>query len=173
MPLAGDFRKLAALREAAARVGTGRWRAPLSRLLAARALELVQAQFDRSQDPYGQRWKAPQFRRGRPLLNTGNLRSSFDVTSSASGFPLRSKHPGARLHNYGGVVRPVRARVLAFRVGGTRGGHGRGARWVFAKKVVIPQRRILPAAGKLGGTWASALRATAAQFMRDQLQGRR
>lgn len=173
MPLTGSFRKLAALRGALEDLSRGHWRAEINRRLGERALELVRAQFDRGQNPYGQSWARPKFRSGMPLVDSGNLRNSFYSTSDDRGFRLGSRHPGANLHNRGGTVRPVAARLLAFKVGGTRGGRGKGGRWIFARKVVIPGRQILPLANKLGGTWASALRAVANSHIRKKLGGRR
>lgn len=172
MALTGAFGPLRTLTRTVSRLSGGAWRPALSRALADRALELVHAQFDRGRDPYGQLWAPLKSRRGRPLLNTGTLRLSFEVASGALGFRLRSKHPGARLHNYGGVVVPKNARALAFKVGGTRGGRGKGARWVFARRVVIPRRQILPSGDRLGGAWSNALRATALAWLLRQASGR-
>lgn len=74
---------------------------------------------------------------GRPGLNVqgGQFRGSwFPETTIESGqIKTRafSEHPGARIHQYGGVIVPRRGRFLRFKI---------GARVIFSKRVVIPKR---------------------------------
>jgi phage gpG-like protein len=63
----------------------------------------------------------------KPLLNTGVLLASTSAEVAGDVLTLRANAPGARLHQYGGTVRPVRAKALtipltkeAVRVGSPR-----------------------------------------------------
>jgi|GEM_PF-5599673 len=60
---------------------------------------------------------------------------------------LSVTHVGARVHEYGAVIRPTRGRYLTFRLyrpGDTTRPTGR---WVRARQVVIPARRIITRSG--------------------------
>lgn len=61
----------------------------------------------------GPGWAPLKWRQGRPLLNTGVLVKSVTYRASADEVVVGSSLVHSRLHNLGGVVRPVRAKWLA------------------------------------------------------------
>lgn len=117
-----------------------------------------------------QRLKMPRPAGGdKPLLSTGELANSYIAEASSTAIEVASRHPGAKLHQLGGTVKPVRAKALtipltkeAARYGSPRRfprklfskwgflveivGNGNKKRWVFhyafAKKVEIPARPV-------------------------------
>ncbi|QEL18306.1 phage virion morphogenesis protein [Limnoglobus roseus] len=48
----------------------------------------------------------------KPLMNQGLLANSYVAEVTAAGVVVASAHPGAALHQLGGVIRPVRAKAL-------------------------------------------------------------
>lgn len=77
----------------------------------------VRRRFQTATDPFGRPW--PALRRPRPqggthpLLNTGVLRNSYQPRVEADGASIGSVLPQARLHNFGGVIVPRRAKSLS------------------------------------------------------------
>jgi hypothetical protein len=152
------------LRQRIRAVGDGSTRTGLSQVLAAAALKQVQDGFVESRDPYGRSWKQPADRAGQPLRDTGAMSGSAHTPRiGADGFllALDQHHPG--VHNRGAVIVPRVAPALSFVVGGAR---------VFAQKVTIPKRQIVPDRARgLGPIWGPALKKEAADFLRRQLTG--
>lgn len=146
------------------RLASAGWKASLLKSLAVEAEALTKECFERSRDPYGRRWKQlnPAFRTGQPLRDTGVLMNSIHArVLGGRGFAVSTNHPGAQLHNRGGVVLPRRGKRLVFVTGaGTK---------VFAKKVTIPARPFFPDSGRAPKAWVRALDATATDFMRREL----
>lgn len=100
---------------------------------AARAIGVVllsgmRRRFDRGVDPLGRPWPALQHPRpaggSKPLLNFGILRNSYRVRTYPDGAEVYSDLPQARLHNFGGVIRPRSGKALAIplTVAATRSG---------------------------------------------------
>jgi len=84
--------------------------------------------------PSGAAW--PKTTDGRAaLFVTGTLAKSIDHTVSGDaaiwGVHAGGKTAGARIHQFGGVIKPVNGKALHFKLGGKD---------VFAKKVTIPAR---------------------------------
>lgn len=77
----------------------------------------VKDQFYGSHDAEGNPWLPLKFPRpqggNKPLLNTGVLANSYHAYPDAGGVTVASTHPGAGLHQAGGVIRPVKAKALA------------------------------------------------------------
>lgn len=65
---------------------------------------------------------------------TGTLRGSIITEVGSESAKIGSNLPYARIQEFGGVIRPKKKKMLAFKVNG---------RWVFAKKVTIPKRPYL------------------------------
>ena len=65
------------------------------------------------------------------------------------------------VHQYGATIVPKKGQFLRFPVG-----RGRKRRFVFAKKVTIPARSMVPLPGNLGPIWTRAFRRTAESVVR-------
>lgn len=76
----------------------------------------VREHFVRSQTPYGVPWKPLKHPRpsggGTPLRDTGLLLASVSAEITEEGIALKASHPGANVHQFGAVIRPVRAKAL-------------------------------------------------------------
>jgi phage gpG-like protein len=154
----GDFAKLATLQRQLKGLASTDTLVRLSNLLGAEALTQVQLGFRASRDPYGTPWAALKLRGGKPLLDTGRLRSSFSFQNvSRNGFQVGTNFIGAAVHQHGATIRPRRAKFLRFRA-------GRKGKPIFAKKAVIPARPMMPS-GKLGPIWQEAFDETAKRFV--------
>lgn len=77
----------------------------------------LRGQFYGGHGPNGVPWVPLKHKRpqggDRPLMNTGVLANSFHAYPDADGVTVATTHPGARLHLYGGVVKPVKAKMLS------------------------------------------------------------
>lgn len=132
----------------------------------------VRQQFYGSHDERGQPWrdlKYPRPQGGRkPLLNQAILANSYTADPDPKGIIVSSAHVGARVHQEGAIIRPVRAKALTIPLtkeatrygprrfprplfaapGGLyeRKGTGKRAKlirhYLFARKVVIPARPV-------------------------------
>ncbi len=76
----------------------------------------VRRQFYSGHDAAGNPWRKLKHPRpaggDKPLLNTGILANSYVAAADARGVSVSSTHPGAALHQNGGIVRPTKAKVL-------------------------------------------------------------
>lgn len=173
-------RRLEALRRKVASVASSAMRQALSDALAAEALKLIDDGFDKSRDPYGKRWASLKSRTGKPLLDTGRMRSSFSQSSTVDGFRIfanvRNTDPKydaniVGVHQHGATIVPKYAKALRFQVRGAPSkSNKRGKQsWVTAKKVEIPRRTMVPEAqyGGIGKTWGDALATEADAAIRD------
>ena len=126
--------------------------------------------FVSQRDPWGGRWKplSPIYRVGQPLRNTGQLMNSLSSRvqgeSVIVGTNLKAK--GGVLFpavlQYGATIKPVKAKVLAFRTPVS------GGKFIFLKKAVIPARPFLPLKdGKieLPDSWAKSALLSMAKSM--------
>ena len=64
-------------------------------------MALVMKGFRESRDPYGKKWAPIKHRKGRPLLDTGRLRSSFFGLVQGDGFKLGTRVSYAGFHQNG------------------------------------------------------------------------
>jgi phage gpG-like protein len=134
----------------------------LKAALAAEALTQVQLGFHGGRDPYGEPWPPPLLRNGRPLRDTGRLANSFTTELIPEGFRIGTNVLYARVHQYGATITPKKGKFLRF-----RDRRGRKRRFVFAKKVTIPARRMVPESGTLGPIWTRAFERTAKRVIRN------
>lgn len=154
----GDTAKLAKLRAMVKQVGSPNTRVALAKTLGADALSRVQLGFRNSEAPDGSTWAALKKRKGKPLLDTARLRSSFSMQPTADGFRVGSNVGYAKFHQFGARARArkgakvQRRNRLAFRAAPRPAG-GQG----------IPARPMLPGA-HLPPAWASSFRDTAERF---------
>lgn len=157
----GDFEELQRLIGKLRGVRTGLM-PTLRQGLAAEAHSLIVRGFDAREDPYGTPWKPSlraQMEGSRTLSDTERLRNSFDVQPTATGIEVTTDTKYAATHQYGAVIRPVRAKALRFRglVMRAKRARAEGA-WITVQKVEIPRRQMVPdrATGGLGRPWTKA-----------------
>jgi phage virion morphogenesis protein len=117
--------------------------APLLRAIGVGLVETTQRRFEMAQDPHGRPW-APllpayaAIKRGPGILRgagmRGGLMGSITFATSAHSVRIGSNKVYAAIHQFGGTIKPVRARRLVFHL---------GKRVVFARQVQIPARPYL------------------------------
>ncbi|MCS7069092.1 MAG: phage virion morphogenesis protein [Meiothermus ruber] len=165
MGLRGEFSRLNRLIHTTEKMTQPSWRQGLARTVAEAALEQIALSFERERDPWDRPWKRSlraQLEQGQTLSDTGRLRRSFTYRANDRGFIVGTNVRYAAIHQYGGVIRPKRAKYLRFRLAGGSGKRkgGRG-RWVQTERVVIPARPFVPEP-RLSPRWEQAF-ADAAQ----------
>ncbi len=119
------------------------------KLIAVGLVTETESRFDRGVDAWGVPWKPlnPAYaaiKRGtRILVASGFLQRGLTGQVSGNQVIVGSNREYAAVHLFGAVIKPVRAKALAFRMGktGPRGGKGSGI--VFARSVTIPARPYL------------------------------
>lgn len=114
--ISGDFDRLDALIAQVRTIASPQFHDKLRASLAYAAEQEIIQGFDRSADPYGNRWaplKADRGRRagGQPLVDSGKLRASYEARPSAIGFEVRSRTSYAGYHQYGTKRIPARPMV--------------------------------------------------------------
>jgi phage gpG-like protein len=114
--ISGDFDRLGSLIAQVRTIASPQFHAKLRASLAYAAEQEIVQGFDRSADPYGNRWaplKAERGRRagGQPLVDTGKLRSSYEARQTGTGFEVRSRAGYAGYHQYGTKRIPARPMV--------------------------------------------------------------
>lgn len=118
--------------------------------------------FKFSQSPYGQQWAPLKIREGKPLIDSGRMRSSISyrvggtnggqyVDVGTNYGPLNGGGTVAAVHQFGATIKPKQAKFLRFM--------GRNG-YIFAKRVVVPARPFLPIQGDelvLPDSWGQAV----------------
>lgn len=168
--LRGDFKALerfAAKIESAGRDSTMRI---LGEQLAEETIELIKQGFETSTDPYGKPWEKLQVREGKPLEDTGGLKTSWHTANvGPRGFTVESGKDYAVYHQKGtGIhgpskqpIRPVRAKAL--RIPGVG----------YRKQVAgSPKRRMVPDAGRLSARWRRQLVEAATETLSELFERR-
>jgi phage gpG-like protein len=89
------------LRDAIAKVDGPRFRSDLSMVCAEAAGQMINDEFRRSVDPYGDPWEPLKSREGKPLLKTGRLRASFATQVVEGGFRIDATAVYAPYHQFG------------------------------------------------------------------------
>lgn len=120
----------------------------LGRVLVTR----IQLTFRQSTAPNGSRWAPLKLRQGQPLVDTGRLRASITSKAGDREVVVGTNVQYARVHQFGAVIRPVRAKLLRFP--NDAGG------FAFARQVKVPARPFMPIgpAGQvdLPASWSAA-----------------
>lgn len=172
--VSGDFRLLEVWARKIAEVGGSKGLQELSDVLAEEALDLVAEGFRKEKDPYGKRWARKKHSDGRQVLvgRTARLRRGWHrKASSPRGFKIGPAVNYARYHQSGtGIhgpskrpIRPVKAKMLSWKVGSTR---------YYAKEVAgSPARKMVPDRGKLPPVWRRHLSLAARDYFRDKFGG--
>jgi phage virion morphogenesis protein len=97
----------------------------------------VQERFDSGVGPDGKAWK-PSARaeegEGQTLVDSARLKNSVTYKAAAKSVEVGTNVKYARIHQFGGVIKPKTAKALRFRVGGT---------YRTVKQVRIPARPFL------------------------------
>lgn len=161
--VSGDFAALRRMVKGLNALAKPATRKELNLQLAEEARHLVLECFTAERSPSGVRWPAMKSRSGRMLRDSGRLFNSITRTASARGFRVFTPVKYAAVHNYGAVIRPVRAKRLAFTIGGRK---------VFAKQVTIPKRQFFPSAGELPLRWKKSFEAVAKELARQKMRPR-
>lgn len=128
----------------------------------------VQLGFDKSVSPYGTPWLALKHRQGKPLIDSGKLRSSVNYQVSGNSVEVGTNREYAAVHQFGAdIARAAYSKLVRHRTDAkgnllrTKHFNGRGLifakdshqrvqeRWfeVGAHKVNIPARPFLPTDG--------------------------
>ena len=159
MGIRGDFARLNQLILTVGRMSRPAWRTGLARNVAEAALEQIATSFEQERDPYDRPWQKSlraDLEGGQTLSDTGRLRRSFTYQASDRGFVVGTNVRYAAIHQYGGTIRPKRARYLRFRLAGgsSKRKGGRGG-WVQTKQVSLPPRPFVPEP-KLSPRWERA-----------------
>jgi hypothetical protein len=137
-------------------------RTELSQVLAAAALKQVADEFAEQRDPYGDAWAPLTSRDGQALRDTGASAAAVNAPrADGIGFTINFPRGHMKTHNYGATIVPRAAAALRFVV--------RGA-VVFAQKVVVPKRQIVPDRARgLGPFWSKAFADEARALLRRRL----
>jgi phage gpG-like protein len=124
---------------------------------------VIADQFKQGRDPYGNAWKKLAFRQGQPLRDTGLLSASFMAKVEGDKVIVGTPVAYALIHQKGMVItakphdsgtnsigKRYGAKALKFKGGGG---------FIYAKKVTIPARQILPE-GNLPVSYRLSIEAT-------------
>ncbi len=128
--------------------------APVMRSVGRELLARVQLGFRSGRAPGGMPWAPLKTRSGQPLRDTRRLQNSmqFRVDATAPGtarLVLGTNVFYAPFHQFGAIIKPVKAKLLRFRI--------EGGRVVYTKgPVVLPARPFLPT-DSLPPAWREAI----------------
>lgn len=129
-------------------------------------LTLINLGFKFGQSPYGQKWAPLKLRVGQPLRDTRVFQSSIVARFEGESATIGTNHIGARVHQFGATIRPVKAKMLRFFAKGS-------TIPIFRKSVKIPARPYFPldASGNLAlpATWEKAF----LESVRATLEGKK
>jgi phage gpG-like protein len=131
---------------------------------------VIADQFKDGRDPYGNAWKKLAFRDGQPLRDSGTLSASFVAKEEGDKVIVGTPVAYAPIHQKGMVItakpnnagtnsigKRYGAKALKFK-GGSGG-------FIYAKKVTIPARPILPEEGKLPDSYRESIAETINAFI--------
>jgi len=91
--------------------------------------------FNTSTDPFNRKWRDITHRQGKPLVDTGSLRDSIKIKVTNSYAIISTNKIYAKIQQFGGTIKPVRKKYLAFKING---------QWRRAKEVTIHPRPYFP-----------------------------
>lgn len=165
--VSGNFGRLEDLIERFKRLATEQEKRALLANLAEEANTQIALGFRESRDPNGAPWAPLKLRTGQPLRDTGRLAASLRAKPLPSAIAVDVTGRPAkyfRVHQFGAVIVPLRGKVLRWRVRGSR-------KYFVAKRVRIPQRRMLPG-DELGPIWRRAFEDVVSHFLNEGFRAR-
>lgn len=142
----------------------------IQRQLGQAAVTQAQLGVRRGLDPYGKTWAPLTSRTGQPLRRTGNniQRSWTAGGETPDTFKFGSRFKYLATHQYGAVIRPKNGKALRWKqdgptlksFGGVKRGQATQMNRVYAQKVTIPRRQLVPEqdTGGLGERWFGAFK---------------
>ena len=89
-----------------ARLTDPRFQTLVAQVSGEYAAKQVSDCFEGSRDPYGDPWKPLKRRKGKPLVDTGQLAASISVQPGKGTFKLVAAKEYAAVHQFGGNVSP-------------------------------------------------------------------
>lgn len=152
----------------------------LQKRLGQTAIAQAQLGVRQGRDPYGEAWKPLTSRTGRPLRRTGNnIQRSWTAGSAGpDSFIFGSRFKYLATHQYGAVIKPKNGKVLRWkeegptvRFGGQFAETLTLSRFIYAKKVTIPRRQLVPeqSTGGIGKKWFRAFSRTVERYIQETL----
>ena len=154
----------------------GNGKVALQKKLGETAIAQAALGIRQSVNPYGDPFEALRSRTGIPLRRTGNniQRSWTAGQATAVSFVFGNRFKYLATHQYGVTIIPKRVPLLRFSVENapkrTKSGRWKsgGSRVVYALKVVIPRRQMVPEmdTGGLGPRWTKAFERTIRAHLR-------
>ena len=132
--LAGDWTEFAKTLQGLARVNF----TALHKILGEEVLAQVARRFRTGTDPEGKPWPRSYRARlggGQTLRDTSRLQRSFTYRADPRGVAVGTNDIRARVHQFGGTIRPKRSAYLTFRLA--------DGRWARVKVVHMPARPML------------------------------
>lgn len=171
MKITGANAQLEKLVQKVAELASEKERTAIAKQLGEASIAQIRLGFRQSRDPYGTPWAPNQWRGGKVLRDTGRLANSYTYQDpSPKGFSVGTNVIYARIHNYGGWIKPVKAKALRIPVpvqgpvprGVKTGRGGIATEFIFRKRVFIPERIQVPRKRwGLGAIWQKAFNAAA------------
>lgn len=141
----------------------GQQKAALQKVLGQAAIAQASLGVRMSRTPYGQAFAPLTSRVGIPLRRTGNniQRSWTSGQETPTSFVFGSRFKWLRTHQYGAVIKPVRAKYLRFKTEKT------GNALLRRLRVTIPRRQMIPEmnTGGLGARWTNAFKRASKAYM--------
>lgn len=104
---------------------------------ARRLVALIKLGFKTSTGPNGEKWAPLKFRDGQPLRDRGLLQNSFFTRFGPDYVDIGTNRVGAAVHQFGAVIKPVKAKMLRFFAKGSKVP-------IFRSSVKIPARPYMP-----------------------------
>lgn len=184
MKLSGDFAKLRQLRQRLGSVATPETKTALARVVGEAARTQLARGFRQSVDPYGAAWAGLKHRKGKPLLDSGRLRSSYTYTATSDGVRIGTNVVHAKFHQYGTDGRKTAGgRFQAVNARGRFRSHAKASKLKRGSVSVrrlnyaagsgkIPARMMLPVKSRGLGTWKKPLHEAVQRFVARKLRGK-
>jgi phage gpG-like protein len=131
--------------------------------LAEETISLIREGFEDSTDPYGHEWESLALRDGRPLEDTGRLKSSwFRANVSRTGYTVANATEYAIYHQIGTGIFGPRGKPIVAKGEGLLRIPVRGGPAIYTRSVRgSPARKMVPDNGELPPRWQARLVETA------------
>lgn len=162
MSVRGDFRKLDRLVRSLGKMARPEFKKGLVKAVAEAARGEIDESFASERAPQGHPWKRSrraEAQSGQTLSASGRLRRSFTYAVGANGFSVGTNVRYARVHQYGGLIRPKRKKALRFKL---------GKQFVTVKSVRLPARPFVPEPG-LSPRWERAFVEAIESYLDEEL----